>query len=206
MSSYGKQQKRLAGLRDIVLSTVPALKEDAGKIPSSIADLFTVELRVMKLEVTQRAASRPTGLMWVGPGWEGQCDSLPAQGVQERDFKRQLFSQVCRGLGSKRARLTEETAAPPPGMLVSPLASDARVLIGRDRAGGWQCVVRVNRDQTGLLEARFLRADEEPTLSSSRFAYWRKHSRALETLLSEGRIADVAGVWRYCSHGEESIP
>ena len=187
------QQARLQRVRAAIDASVAALADDPTSIPTTRGDQFASALRACKLDAKQTVdASRPRGMVLAGPGWEA-AGPLPEDDELGERIAR-VRQEVGQALGGsvKRARMSDAVEC-----VTVTTEDDGRVLVGRDSANAWQCVVRLTGANASSIEdVFFLRADEDAGPSwggrESKFAYWREMTR------QAGGLEEAEAVWRFC--------
>ncbi len=187
--------ERLAKLRKTTVEAYGALETDPESLTDRCADAFTAALKQVKQDASTFArAARPRGMTLAGPSFEAQGDPPPDTRVHVRaehlavELRRELRVAVPREREGATQLVTREER---PGAVV----------VGRDRSNSFVCVVRLAAGEA-VQDAFVLRADEDPGRNFcnriSRFAHWRKTTRLLNELLSEGTLSSAADVFKWC--------
>ncbi len=186
--------ERLAKLRRTTLDTVDALLTEPEELTEKYADAFSSALKHVKSDTrTFAKAGRPRGMTLTGPGFETMGDPPADTRIHERaeeaaqELRRELKVAVSRAMGEGTQLAVKEDKG-------------GAVLVGRDKSNAFLCVVRLER---GALQDVFvLRADEDVgrnwSSRISRFAHWRKTTRLLNELVSDGTLASAADVFKWC--------
>jgi hypothetical protein len=186
--------ERLAKLRKTTLDTVDALLHDPEELTEKYADAFSTALKGVKSDTrTFAKAGRPRGMTLTGAGFEAMGDPPADTRIHDRaemaaqELRRELKVTVPRALGEGTQLSVKEEKG-------------GAVLVGRDKSNAFACVVRMER---GALQDVFvLRADEDVGKNwsnrISRFAHWRKTTRQLNELVSDGTLASAADVFKWC--------
>ncbi len=194
--------ERIAKLRKVTLDCVDRL-DDVSSSLDAVSEEFKSALQAVKSDTrTFASASRPRGMALAGPGFEALA--CPGLLQDEGSFRRKAaVEETRRALGGERwTSSVQEDKGEKQSMLVKE-EEQGKVLLGRDRADSFVCVVKLNSNNSGEVDDVFiLRSDEKPGKNfcnrQSEFAHWRKMTRLLNEELSSGRISTPADVWNWC--------
>lgn len=190
-----EHMERIAKLRKVSVDAVESLTKPAEQ--SKVSEDFKTVLQEVKSDTrTFSSASRPRGMVLTGPGFEA-CDP-PGPDTRQQDRASELVRELRSALKIPSARLTLVSQ----GQLNVKEDCEGTVLVGRDKADSFLCVVKLAHGGKVVEDAFVLRADEQPGSNycnrRSAFAHWRKATTLLNAEIGAGRISSPGDVWTWC--------
>lgn len=188
-------------LRQALNGTVTSLHVKPVDVVEKDTDAFTAELKVVKTELRALGvATKPRFLHPAGPGIDAIGPPPPLEHPCQRRAEHaslQLKSQL-RAL-HKRPR-EESTLSSFVSLVVKPV-QDGRVVMVKDKAGAFLCVIRLDARKQSVQDVFFLRGDEDAGkmygMRQSQYSYWKVKTRQMQESVANGEVSDTLQVLRW---------